>query len=54
MNCFAPRRRSGGAHIDLDAFKPVNDTWGHDVRDEVLQACADRIAQSVRDVGLVA
>jgi diguanylate cyclase (GGDEF)-like protein len=34
--------------IDLNGFKPVNDTWGHDVGDEVLGAVADRLREELR------
>jgi diguanylate cyclase (GGDEF)-like protein len=41
------------AIIDLDDFKPVNDTYGHDVGDAVLRQVAERIAGTVREDDLV-
>lgn len=38
-------RPIGVFYIDLDAFKPVNDTFGHDVGDRVLTECARRIEE---------
>jgi diguanylate cyclase (GGDEF)-like protein/PAS domain S-box-containing protein len=40
--------------IDLDRFKHVNDTLGHEVGDRLLAEVARRIQGSVRDVDLVA
>jgi len=40
--------------IDLDNFKPINDTYGHDAGDMLLVQVANRMKSCVRDVDTVA
>jgi diguanylate cyclase (GGDEF)-like protein len=51
-------RRSGSTlglvFLDLDRFKGVNDTLGHDFGDKLLIAASKRISQSVRDGDVIA
>jgi diguanylate cyclase (GGDEF)-like protein/PAS domain S-box-containing protein len=44
----------GVVFIDLDDFKPVNDTYGHIIGDQVLRDVAKRIMHSVREYDTVA
>jgi diguanylate cyclase (GGDEF)-like protein/PAS domain S-box-containing protein len=47
-------RRFGLILVDLDGFKLVNDTLGHEAGDELLKAVGDRLAQEVRPGDFVA
>ena len=50
--------RAGGQaavlYLDLDYFKPVNDLYGHETGDRVLQEVARRIQACIRDADTVA
>ncbi|NEV62618.1 PAS domain S-box protein [Thiorhodococcus minor] len=55
---MAQARRNGTllavCYLDLDDFKPVNDTYGHAVGDRLLIAVAERLSGSLREVDTAA
>jgi diguanylate cyclase (GGDEF)-like protein len=52
--CRRTNRYLAIVYIDLDGFKPVNDTHGHAVGDEVLRMVAERLKRSIRESDLAA
>ncbi|WP_051083225.1 bifunctional diguanylate cyclase/phosphodiesterase [Chitiniphilus shinanonensis] len=48
------KRQLAVLFIDLDRFKAINDTLGHDVGDELLKVIAQRLKSSLKDSDLIA
>ncbi len=47
--CDRYKQRCALVYLDLNHFKPVNETYGHTVGDELLQAVAERIRNHCRN-----
>jgi len=51
---FVPEQQLAVVMADIDTFKTINDKYGHEAGDKVLQAIAKIFNQSLRDADLVA
>ena len=51
---YAENRSFHVVIIDVDDFKKINDTYGHEVGDDVLKKVGERIKESIRSGDLVA
>jgi diguanylate cyclase (GGDEF)-like protein len=49
----SPGRQSALLFIDLDRFKTINDTLGHDFGDELIRQVAIRIRETIRETDIV-
>lgn len=48
------KERVGVLYLDIDGFKPVNDTFGHEIGDKLLQAISERLVERTRSSDVVA